>query len=320
MKKLLIIVCALVAGFHQSPIRAEGSAQATVLIVVGAGGEEEYAEQFAKWAGLWQQACIRGGAKAVTIGKDAGGTNALLEFKSAIAKEQHETSAELWVVLLGHGTFDGKEAKFNLRGNDLTISELAEWLQPVQRPLAVIDTSSASGPLLKALSHRGRVIITATRSGYEQNYAHFGQYISEAIADPNADLDKDGQTSLLEAFLSASQRVKEFYETEGRLVTEHALIDDNGDGFGTPSDWFKGIRAVKKSKEGASSDGLRAHQLHLVRSEAERALSPEIRAQRDELELAIAKLREAKSDMEEKDYYVALEKLLLKIARLYEKK
>src|SRR5213075_927990 len=96
-----------------------------------------------------------------------------------------------------------------------------------------------------------RVIVAAARSGYEQNYARFGQYMAEAIADPTADLDKDGQTSLLEAFLTASRRVAEYYATEGRMVTEHALLDDNGDGFGTPADWFRGIRAVKAAKDGA---------------------------------------------------------------------
>src|SRR5207248_10685476 len=111
------------------------------------------------------------------------------------------------------------------------------------------------------LSATNRVIVAAARSGYEQNYARFGQYMAEAIADPQADLDKDGQTSLLEAFLMASRRVGEFYNTAGRLATEHALIEDNCDGLGTPAEWFRGIRTVKKAKEGASADGLRAHQM-----------------------------------------------------------
>src|SRR5207253_3682573 len=173
-------------------------------------------------------------------------------------------------------------------------TDLAEWLKPFRRPLAVIDCASSSGPFLNKLSATNRVVVVAAKSGYEQNYARFGQYISEAIADPEADLDKDGQTSLLEAFLMASRRVADFYNAEGRLATEHALLDDNGDGLGTPADWFRGIRAMKKAKEGASADGLRAHQFHLVRSEQEQKLSSELRARRDELELAIAKLRDAK--------------------------
>ena len=135
------------------------------------------------------------------------------------------------------------------------------------------------------------MIISATRSGNEQNFTRFGQHFAEAIADPQGDLDQDGQTSLLEAFLSASARVAEFYKTEGRLATEHALIDDNGDGLGTPADWFRGTRATKQPKDGRSLDGLRAHQFHLVRSAEEQRLSAEARARRDELELATMELQ-----------------------------
>jgi hypothetical protein len=151
------------------------------------------------------------------------------------------------------------------------------------------------------------------------NYARFGGYLAGAIADPAADLDKDGQTSLLEAFLIASRRTADFYATEGRLATEHALLDDNGDGLGTPADWFRGVRAVKRAKDGASPDGLRAHQFQLVRGGADAALSAAARARRDDLELSIARLRDLKGSLEEAEYLRRLEPLLLDLARLYEK-
>ncbi|MEO5959333.1 MAG: hypothetical protein ABIR80_09465, partial [Opitutaceae bacterium] len=110
----------------------------------------------------------------------------------------------------------------------------------------------------------------------------------------------------------------EFYKTEGRLATEHALIDDNGDGLGTPSDWFRVVRATKRAKDGAAPDGPRAHQFTLVRSAAEQQLSTELRARRDKLELQIAELRDAKPKMKEEPYYRELEKLLLELAALYE--
>jgi len=223
----------------------------------------------------------------------------------------------LWLIFIGHGTFDGKEAKFNLRGPDISADELAAWLKPFHRPLAVINCASSSSPFINKLSAAGRVVVTATRSGYEQNYARFGQFIAEAIADPAADLDKDEQTSLLEAFVMASRRVKEFYDAEGRLATEHALLDDNGDGLGTPADFFRGVRAVKKPAEGATVDGLRAHQLHLVRSERELRMPPEVRLRRDELELALARLRDSKASFEEDEYYRRLENLMLELARFY---
>jgi hypothetical protein len=293
--------------------------KATVIVVVGAAGEEEYGKSFAQWGHLWQEAAQRAGANLVTIGLNAGKGDDHDRLKDALHGESKEAVTELWLVLIGHGTFDGKEAKFNLRGPDVSASELATWLQPFKRPLAIINAASASAPFLNTLSVTGRVVITATRSGHEQNYTHFGQYLSEAIADPGADLDKDGQTSLLEAYLAAARRTADFYELEGRLATEHSLLDDNGDGLGTPADWFRGIRAVKKAKDGATLDGFRAHQFHLVRSASEEKMPADVRARRDELELAIAKLRESKAAMKEDDYYSRLETLLIEMSHLYEK-
>src|SRR5205085_9215185 len=174
-------------------------------------------------------------------------------------------------------------AKFNLRGPDFSPSELAAWLKPIERPLAIIDCSSSSGPFLNELSGPHRSVITAAKSGSEFNYARFGDFISSAIVDRKADLDKDDQTSLLEAFLLASASVREFYAGEGRLATEHALIDDNGDGLGTPADWFQGLRATKAAKDGAPLDGFRGGQIVLVRSAREQQLPAAVRARRDEL-------------------------------------
>ena len=137
-------------------------------------------------------------------------------------------------MLIGHGTFDGKTTKFNLRGPDVTAADLARWLKPFSRPLVVVDTTSCSAPLINTLSGSNRVVVTATRSGYEENFTHFGHFLAEALSDPEADLDKDHQVSLLEAFLTAARQTAEFYKTEGRIATEHALLDDNGDGLGTP--------------------------------------------------------------------------------------
>ena len=207
-----------------------------------------------------------------------------------------------------------------MRGPDLASSELAEWLKPFKRPLAVIDTSSSSAPFLAKLSGPNRAVVTSTRSGHEQNYARFGKFFAEAVADAASDLDKDGQVSLLEAFLSAARRTNEFYKTEGRLATEHALLDDNGDGLGTPADWFRGVRATKQARDGASLDGTRASQFHLLRSTEEKELPAPVRARRDELELQVAKLRESKAKLATDEYFMRLEKLLLELARIYETK
>lgn len=313
MKFHLVLVLALVLGN-----RALGEEKPTMLIVVGAAGEEAYATRFATEAETLQKACAKGEVRAVTIGLKSSETNSLDRLKAAVEREASAELPPLWIVLLGHGSFDGREAKFNLRGNDLTATELADWLKPLKRPVVVISAFASSGPFLARLSAPRRIIITATRSGAEQNYAHFGEYFAEALTDSKADLDKDGQTSLLEAFLSAARATAEFYESEGRLATEHALIDDNGDGLGTQADWFRGLRVVKKAKDGAEPDGLRAHQIHLAPSAAEKQLPVAVRSERDNLELALARLREQKANLPEEDYYAQLEKLLVKLARLYE--
>jgi hypothetical protein len=292
--------------------------RATVLLVVGVPGEEEFAADFEQQVAAWTKVSAQAGARHVVIGTaPEEGITDYERLKRALEAEPKEGSDELWIVLAGHGTFDGREAKFNLRGPDVSATEMAEWLKPFQRPLAFINTASASAPFLARLSGRDRIVVTSTRSGYEVNYARFGRFLAEALPDPASDIDKDGQVSLLEAFLTAANRTQEFYQTEGRLATEHALIDDNGDGMGTPADWFRGVRAVKKARDDATADGARAHQFHLVRSPAEQQLSAEVRARRDKLELQLAELRDAKPRLSEDAYYRELEKILLAIAELY---
>ncbi len=290
------------------------------MVIVGAAGEEDFGRSFVTWAGLWEKAAARAGAHFLAIGLTTNQPGDDRDrVHAALAQQSTNAASELWLVLLGHGTFDGKEARFNLRGPDFSGTEFGEWLKPIRKPLACIDASSSSGPFLTKLSAPGRAIITATRSGHEGNYARFGQHLSESIGDSAADLDKDGQTSLLEAFLMASRRVAEFYKSEGRLATEHPLIDDNGDGLGTPPDWFRGVRAIKAAKNGSPLDGLRAHQFHLLHNDEDKHLSPQALARRGELELSIGKLRDAKKDLTEDAYYAKLEALLLELARLYEK-
>jgi len=86
-------------------------------------------------------------------------------------------------VLIGHGTFDGRSARFNLRGNDISAEELKKWLEPIDCPIAIANCSSASGPFLKALAGQNRVVMTATKTGAEINFARFGEFLSEAVGD-----------------------------------------------------------------------------------------------------------------------------------------
>lgn len=310
------LFCLLASAKEEAAIGAD---QVTVFVVAGAIGDAEFQTDFTGQVETWRKIATQAGAKLVTIGTEAASPAADRDqLKTALEAEPKAGAGELWLVLVGHGTFDGKEAKFNLRGRDLSSAELAEWLKPFQRPLAIIDTSSASAPFLAKLAGPKRVVVSSTRSGFEQNYTRFGKYFAEAMADAKSDLDKDGQVSLLEAFLRGAQRTIEFYKTEGRLATEHALIDDNGDGMGTPAEWFRGVRATKRARDSAPVDGVRAQQFTLLRSPAEQQLPIEIRERRDKIELQIAELREAKARMKEPAYFRELERLLLELALLYE--
>jgi hypothetical protein len=248
--------------------------------------------------------------------KSASGSSDRDRLRDLLAAEAQEGSEPLWLVLIGHGTFDGRKAKFNLEGTDVAASELAEWLRETARPLVVINCASASGPFLTALSGPQRVLVTATKSGNEQNFARFGDYFSAAIGSPAGDLDRDGETSVLEAFLTAAHEVEHFYVQESRLATEHPLLDDNGDGRGTPADWFQGVRAVKRPQQG-EVDGRRAKQWALVRSAEERTLNAETRARRDALEGELERLRDKKGELPEGEYWQQLEKILVEIAVLY---
>jgi hypothetical protein len=289
----------------------------TLLLVIGAPGEPQYQTNFLDQAAGWTAAAQRQGARVLTVGlTPEAGREDRTQLEQLLTAETNHVST-LWLVLIGHGTFDGKEARFNARGPDFSASELASWLAPLSRPLIIINTTSSSAPFLQKLSRTNRIVLTATRSGNEQNVTRLGPALSQALVDPEADLDSDQQTSLLEAFLAASERVAESYKAEGRLLTEHALLDDNGDGFGTPPEWYRGLRPIKQPKAGKAIDGRRAHQVYLTPSPAELALSAEVRAQRDALESEINSLRDRKATFSETAYYAELEALLLKLAVLY---
>lgn len=291
-----------------------------LLLVIGAEGTPEYGRQFAEWAARWQATAQQGNLRTIKIG--AGERANLTDrdlLRQQLQRQQSTSTTNLWIVMIGHGTFDGRTARFNLRGPDVSAAELGEWLSPIERPVVVINCASASGPFVPALSRPGRIVVSATKSGFEHNFARFGDFLSAMIGAAEADFDRDGQTSLLEAFLAAAHRTREFYETEGRLETEHPLIDDNGDNQGTPPDWFRGVRAIRRTASGAAVDGFRAHQLHVVHSLSERLMSAEDRLRRDQLELAVFQLRERKSDYDEQAYLQELESRLIPLAELYEK-
>jgi hypothetical protein len=319
-----------------APVAAPVAAPATpaLLVVVGASGAPEYAARFREAAEHWRKAGQRAGAAITVIGLDAGRTgDDRGSLQTALAAAARSPGGPVWLVFIGHGTYDGRAARFNLRGPDLSGPDLAAWLKPLRRPLIFVHSASASAPFIKATTGPGRIIVTATKTGAEQNATRFGLAIAQAIADTRADLDRDGAVSLLEAFLHAAKRVESSFAEDGLLATEHALLEDNGDGFGTAASFFRGLAAVTPAVGDAARDGDRARQVTLVPAAAEPDLPPTARRRRDELELAVAELRDRRQreqDQRQKDprqqdraalsdaaYYARLEKLLLELARIY---
>ncbi|MDE0937355.1 MAG: hypothetical protein OSA89_15660 [Mariniblastus sp.] len=292
-----------------------------VIVVVGAGGSDDYQQQFQNWADNWKSAITSAGESApdfVCIGSEANpsGKNDLQRLEQELTN-LGDATAELWVVLIGHGTDDGKVSKFNLRGPDLSAVQLNQWLPDQEPRTIVVNCASSSGGFVGKLKHPNRVVITATKSSAQRNFARFGQYLSMAIDDPAFDLDKDLQTSLLEAVVAASSQTQEFYLQETRLATELAMIDDNGDGKGTPSDWFQGTRTVKKAKA-SEPDGFVANQIFLIRRGTEARLTVSQRSNRDRLERELELLRQKKDRLGEARYYQSIEPILLDLAKLYQ--
>jgi hypothetical protein len=307
------------AGTSDSALASEN---AVVAVVVGAAGQPEYGEAFEAWAQRWQEAAAAGGATFVQIGGESRAEGAAEgtdrdRLQQCLAAHAVKADAPLWLVLIGHGTFLRDTANFNLRGPDVSSKELAQWLAACERPVVIANCFSASGAFLRDLAAPGRAIVTATQSGAEQNFSRFGDYFSRAIIDRAADLDHDEQVSLLEAFLSASGQVAQFYEDEARLATEHAILDDNGDGLGTRADFYRGVRAVRAARDDAPLDGDAAARIVLVPGGVDRGFTPEQLAARTEIEAEIATLRSTKSELEEAEYYARLEPLLVRLARLY---
>jgi hypothetical protein len=303
---------------------SSAAAQVHVLIITGASGEAKYAQSFHQSAVSLATALVdRHGVARERItylaedpARDAtriDGKSSKAEVTKAIARIAAEARAGhlVMIVLIGHGSHAGSESRFNLPGPDLTAAELAMMLDPItSAEVAVINTTSASGDFLPVLSGRNRIVITATKSSYERNETLFPHYFVAAFSAPGADTDKDERVSLLEAFTFARHEVARAYESDTRLLTEHAMLDDDGD------------RKGSATPDPRTGDGARARRF-ILGGDASRAtaanaapVSEAILAKRAALEARIDSLRRRKDTMAAETYDRELERLLLELARL----
>ncbi len=311
---LVSVVCAQeVAPKKKSPIDPNKFA----VIINGAGGEPAYAKQFEQWAGeLRAVLSDRYGFDTkqikVLTEKPADATTARStaeEVKRTFATLEPQLDADniLFVFLIGHGSFDGKESKFNLVGPDLPASEYNALLSALPtRRIVVLNMASASGEFIKSLAAKGRIVITATRNGQETNATRFPGFFITALNANDSDTNQDGHTSVLEAFIYANRLTEEFYKRAGRLASEHALIDDNGDGVG--------------HEKVEAGEGLLARATYLdslsVNEAAATVATAKLLKERTRLEGEIEQLIARKDSMPEAEYEATLERLFIQLAKV----
>jgi Peptidase C13 family len=286
-------------------------AQSThLLVVVGLAGTPEHGELFKKWGTTLADTASQklGVDKAnVTLLADAAATKeAVTKAIDALAATAGKDDTVV-IVLFGHGTFAAGVAKFNLPGPDMAPQDFAPLLAKLRSTRVVfVDTASASGPFVEALSGAGRVVVTATRTGDEKYATLFGGPFVDAFATEAADADRDGKVSILEAFDYARKAVAASYVREGLLPTEHSLLDDNGDKQGS-------MEPGRQAKDGQSAAVLSIgsmRQVALPADEKVRALYLE----RQQIERRIESLKLLKSGMEPEKYAAELEKLATELA------
>jgi len=280
------------------------------VTVAGLGGEPDFEQRFEGWAKDIDHT-LRSSPESSNVitlyGRDA--TRARVEAALGQVAAKARPDDALVVMLIGHGTFDGQDYKINLPGPDLTAGQIAALLDriPAKRQL-VVNMTSASGASMETLERAGRAVITATKSGFENNATVFARYWVAALTDPSADTDKNGTISALEAFHYADQKTAAFYDTEKRLATEHPMLDDTGQGMGT------------RTPGPENGEGLLASSFPLLRIDNSQAVakSPEKRALFDkkaELEAKIDQLKYQKASMPEEAYKAQLTDLLLQLAK-----
>ena len=200
------------------------------LNVAGLGGEPDYEQRFTALAADLDRIAKGGGATAhvTTLAGPQATRDQLQQALVGIAAAAQADDV-LVITLVGHGSFDGTQYKFNLPGPDVSAEQLALWCDHIAatRQL-IINTTSASGGSVRALQRHDRVVIAATKAGSEKNATVFARYWVEALQDPGADTDKNQIITALEAFQYATRKTAAFYETEKRLATEHAVFEEGG--------------------------------------------------------------------------------------------
>jgi hypothetical protein len=290
-------------------IAAAAHASTYYLTITGLGGEPDYTQRFKMWAEDIDTSLKKAGGDTNVVTMQVPTREQVRARFGELARQVKNTDA-LVVMLIGHGTYDGQDYKFNLQGPDITASELAALMDrvPAQRQL-VVNMTECSGGSIEHLRRPQRIVVAATRAGTERNATVFARYWAEALREPAADTDKNEAVSALEAFRYAQQKTTDFFETQKRLATEHSVIEDTGKGTG------------ERNPGMDSAEGKLAAAFPVIRlgANAAAARDPQKRPlldRKEALEQAIDKLKFEKAAMPEAQYKQQLTQLLLELARV----
>lgn len=281
------------------------------VIVAGIGGEPDYEQRFTAEAKDLDRIFKSAGPMShvyTLVGQQATASQ-LTSAMDSVARDA-KAPDDFALILIGHGSFDGVEYKFNLVGPDLTGAQIAQMCDRIlARRQLIVDTTSSSGGALQALERPGRAVITATKSGGEKNATVFARYWVEAFQDPEADTDKSESISAMEAFTYATTKTAAFYDSQKRLATEHAVFNDVGRG--------------DPVREAGNGQGALMSTFTLLRLGASQqaANDPAKRSlleKKDQLEQKIDTLKYHKAAMDPEDYKKQLTEALVELAKVQE--
>ena len=296
---------------------AEGATYAVIL--TGLGGDPDYGKMIDGWGKDLHAALEKSG-----VGKEHLYWLAASKQEGVYAVSQADQIKRLFdtltarmtpqdafqLYLIGHGSFDDYDYKFNVPGPDLTAAQFAEMLGGVkcERQL-VVNMTSASGASLDLWKKHGRVVITSTTAGQERNFSVFARYFVAALQEAAADIDKNDAVSALEAFRYATREVARYYESQKRLATEHPLIEDKGEGPGVRE-------ATPENGQGLLAGASVVRRLGQQQAALDTPEARQLRARKRQIEESIERLKYQKASLETQDYLRQLERLLVDLAQV----
>lgn len=313
---------ALLVLLSTAALASGAAAQTQVLVISGLGGEPRFSDRFRTMGRTLVTALVDryhvDPAGIAWFGEDSvvrdpryrgQALRDAIERAVTAMRGRAKAGEQVVIVLIGHGAGSDQDSRLSIPGPDITVTDVKRWVDGfAEQRVAVVNLSSGSGDWMGPLAAPGRVVITATKTSFERNESHFGEFFVKALAEDGADVDKDGRVSLLEAFQFAARETKRLYDDATKIQTEHAQLDDNG------------TRQNATEPTGRNGQGLLARRFffdaHTIpASAAGDATLAALYRERLDLEVAVDSVRSRKAEMPAAAYETELERALIALAR-----